>query len=117
MEPLREWWSVDKRKTQQYFQSVLHRTGAAADDCTSELAAQIILNHLSASSMLTIIPLQDWLAISDELKRKKKESERINIPENPNHIWDYRMHISLEQLLQANDLNQKIRDLIESSGR
>ena len=117
MEPLREWWKTDKRTTQQYFQSVLHRTGIAPEDCDSELAEQIIRNHLHASSMLTVIPLQDWLALSDQLKRSDTESERINIPEDPKHVWDYRMHISLEQLLQANDLNQKIRELIERSGR
>jgi len=118
MEPLREWWKLDKQKTQQYFQSVLRKTrGSAPDSCNSALAEQIIMNHLMASSMLTIIPLQDWLALSDQLKRKSTESERINIPDDPKHIWRYRMHISLEQLLQANDLNQKISELIEKSGR
>jgi len=95
----------------------LHRTGIAPDDCGSELAEQILQNHLNASSILTIIPLQDWFALSDELKRKRKKTERINIPENPNHVWDYRMHISLEKLLQANDLNQKICEMIARSGR
>jgi 4-alpha-glucanotransferase len=117
MEPLREWWKADKRKTQQYFQSVLHRTGEAPDKCTAELAEQIIFNHLNASSILTIIPLQDWLALSDKLKRTDTESERINIPETPKHVWDYRLHITLEQLLQADDFNQNIRELIERSGR
>ena len=104
-------------RTQQYYQSVLHRVGDAPDECTSEIAEQIIRNHLHASSMLTIIPLQDWFAFSDELKRTDTVSERINIPENPNHIWNYRMHITLEQLLHANELNQKICEMIESSGR
>jgi 4-alpha-glucanotransferase len=76
------------------------------------------MNHLQAPSMLTIIPLQDWFALSDMLKRMKDvESERINMPVNPRHYWRYRMHISLEQLLQANDLNQKIHEMIDNSGR
>jgi 4-alpha-glucanotransferase len=117
MEPLREWWKADMQKTQHYYTSVLQRSGISPAECTSTLAKQIILNHLNASSMLTVIPLQDWLALSDELKLKKKKSERINIPENPDHYWNYRMHISIEQLLQADGLNQKIRELIERSGR
>ena len=117
MEPLREWWKVDRQKTQHYYQSVLHRAGDAPDECGSELAELVIMNHLHASSMLTIIPLQDWFALSDALKRTDTESERINIPETPNYIWDYRMHITLEQLLHADDLNQKIRKMIASSGR
>ena len=117
MEPLREWWKTDMQRTQRYYQSILHRVGKAPDNCTVELVEQIICNHLNASSMLTIIPLQDWFALDETMKRCEKESERINIPEDSNHTWNYRIHISLEQLLSAHDWNQKIRVMIERSGR
>jgi 4-alpha-glucanotransferase len=35
--------------------------------------------------MLTIIPLQDWLATDDSLKHQDPSAERINIPANPDH--------------------------------
>ena len=118
MEPLRNWWKEDAGRTQHYYESVLHRVGEAPGSCTSELAAQVIINHLNASSILTIIPLQDWFALSDVMKLKKNiESERINIPSNPQHYWRYRMHLTLEKLLQADDLNQQIREMLEKSGR
>jgi 4-alpha-glucanotransferase len=117
MSPLRSWWTENQQDTQHYYESVLHRTGTAPLDCISELAKQIIANHLNAASMLTIIPLQDWLAMEEQLKKRDATSERINIPENPHHYWCYRMHITLEQLLNANDFNRQIRTLIEVSGR
>jgi 4-alpha-glucanotransferase len=68
--------------------------------------------------MLTIIPLQDWFALNDGLRSQKNmDTERINIPENPRHYWRYRIHISLEQLLLSADFNQKIHEMIKSSGR
>ena len=118
MKPLRNWWEEDTQTTQQYYNSVLNKEGKVPTNCTADLAKQIILNHLNASSILTIIPLQDWFALSDTLKQTKDiESERINIPENPRHYWCYRMHCSLEQLLSANELNQKISEMIDNSGR
>jgi 4-alpha-glucanotransferase len=116
-DPLRNWWQENPPRTQHYYQSVLGRIGESPAHCTSELAEQIIMNHLYASSKLTVIPLQDWFALDDTLKQEDIESERINMPENPRHYWRYRMHISLEQLLQPNELNRKIREMIEKSGR
>lgn len=117
MSPLRNWWKEDPDRTQMYYDSVLHRDGKAPDECSSELAKQIISNHLHATSMLTIIPLQDWLAMSDVLKRTDIEKERINIPANPHHYWCYRMHISLEELLSAYDLNMEIKEMLFESSR
>ena len=67
--------------------------------------------------MLTIIPLQDWFAIDDTVKRKDIEAERINVPANSNHYWCYRMHIPLESLLMKEVFNDKVAQLIVASGR
>ena len=74
-------------------------------------------NHLATSSMLTIIPMQDWFAMDDSVKRRDYEAERINVPSDPNHYWCYRMHITLEKLIEADSLNNKIIELIKNSGR
>ena len=68
MSTLRGWWKEDKEKIQRYFNQMLHREGVAPDDCTSDLALQIITQQMEANGMWTILPLQDYLAISDELK-------------------------------------------------
>lgn len=117
MTPLRSWWKEDRAKTQHYYNQVLGHMGNAPEECTADIAQQIIANHLATASMLTIIPLQDWFAMDDSVKRKEYEAERINIPSDPNHYWRYRMHISLERLMQANSLNSTIVELIDKSGR
>ena len=67
--------------------------------------------------MQTIIPMQDGFAMDDSVKRKDYEAERINIPSVSNHYWRYRMHITLEKLIEADSLNNKITELIKNSGR
>jgi 4-alpha-glucanotransferase len=117
MNPLRNWWKEDAERTQAYFRSVLHEEGAAPEECSAGLAARILGRHLNAPSMLTVIPLQDWLSMSDALKRHDAAQERINIPADPHHYWCYRMHLSLEELLQAHDFNREIRAMLSVSGR
>ena len=117
MSPIRSWWKEDREKTQRYYNHVLQRAGEAPAECTAELASQIVANHLGTRSMLTIIPLQDWFAIDDAIKNPDSESERINVPAHSTHYWRYRMHISLEQLLEADDFNEKVGSLVLHSDR
>ncbi|MDR0394252.1 MAG: 4-alpha-glucanotransferase [Tannerella sp.] len=117
MNPLRAWWREDRDKTQRYYNSVLKYEGEAPRECSSAIAEQIISNHLKSSSMLTIIPLQDWFATDDGIKRKDPNAERINIPADPDNEWCYRMHITLDALLRAEGFNNKIKTLITANGR
>jgi 4-alpha-glucanotransferase len=117
MATIRGWWKEDKEKTQRYYNAVLRKEGLAPDECTPEISKEIIRNHLAASSMLTIIPLQDWLAIDEHLRNPGVDAERINVPANPRHYWRYRMHLTIEVLLQAEKLNAEIRELIRWASR
>jgi 4-alpha-glucanotransferase len=67
--------------------------------------------------MLCLLSLQDWLSTDESLRLPDQNAERINIPANPRHYWRYRMHMSIEQLLQADDFNNEISTLIIQSGR
>ncbi len=117
MSPIRNWWKEDPEKTQRYYNNVLQRPGKAPAECTADIAAQILSNHLKTRSMLVILPLQDWMAIDDRIKNPHIENERINVPSNPHHYWRYRMHITLEQLLQADEFIQKVMALINNADR
>jgi 4-alpha-glucanotransferase len=117
MAPLRSWWKEDSEKTQRYYNQALQLPGEAPGECTSAIALRILENNLNAPSMLAIIPFQDWLAIDDDLKRKDCDAERINVPSHAIHYWRYRMHITIEELLGASHLNEKISSLIKNSGR
>ena len=117
MNPIRAWWKEDKNKTQIYYNNILNRNGEAPEDCSAEIAEQIISNHLHASSMLTLIPLQDWFAIDNKIKNHNAYSERINTPANPDNYWCYRMHITLEKLLISSNFNRRIKSMITESER
>ena len=77
----------------------------------------VVANHLAAPSILTILPLQDWLSMDESVRKEDVDSERINIPAIPNHYWRYRMHLSVEELLEKSELNSLIKGMIENSGR
>jgi 4-alpha-glucanotransferase len=117
MSPLRSWWKEDREKTQRYYNDVLHQPGNAPEECTSDIVQRIIENHLNSPSMLAIFPIQDWLATNDSVKQEDYDSERINIPANPTHYWRYRMHITIEDLMKANNLNERVVSMIVNSER
>lgn len=117
MSPIRLWWKEDRAVTQKYYNQILWKQGVAPEECSSDLCWQIIINHLDSPAMLAILPLQDWLSIDDRMKRENAEEERINEPAISQHYWQYRMHLTLEELMEANGLNNRLRVMIESSGR
>ena len=114
---LRMWWDEDPERTQEYYTTMLYRSGNAPHPLPGWLARDIISRHLTCPSMLCIIALQDWLAIDEKLRLPDATAERVNIPANPRHYWRYRMHIDLEDLIAADDFNGNLRELILQSGR
>ena len=116
MSPLRLWWR-DEAERQYYFEKVLGLEGDAPAEATAELCEKIVARHLASPSMLTILPLQDWLSLSEELRSDDIERERINIPAVAHHYWRYRMHLTLEELLSASDCNERVAKLIKEGNR
>lgn len=117
MSTLRGWWKEDPGATQRFYNLILNHTSVAPEEADGHLCEEIIRQHLQGESAFCILSLQDWLSISEKWRNPDIDSERINIPANPRHYWRYRMHLTLEQLLAANDLNRKIRELISITGR
>ena len=117
MPTLRQWWDEDEERTQDYYNSMLYRGGAAPHPLPGWLAKDIVSRHLTSPSMLCLLSLQDWLSIDEQLRLPDANAERINIPANPRHYWRYRMHMTIEQLMQADEFNETIKTLIIQSGR
>ena len=117
MPTLRQWWDEDEERTQDYYNSMLYRGGAAPHPLPGWLAKDIVSRHLTSPSMLCLLSLQDWLSIDEQLRLSDANAERINIPANPRHYWRYRMHMTIEQLMQADEFNETIKTLIIQSGR
>ena len=117
MPTLRQWWDEDKERTQEYFNTMLYRGGNAPHPLPGWLAKDIVSRHLTSPSMLCLLSLQDWLSIDEKLRLPDQNAERINIPANPRHYWRYRMHLTIEDLMQADSFNEEIKTLITQSGR
>jgi 4-alpha-glucanotransferase len=117
MATLRQWWDEDEERSQTYYNTMLHRGGAAPRPLPGWLAKDIVSRHLTSPSMLCLISFQDWMSIDEKLRLPDENAERINIPANPRHYWRYRMHLTIEQLLKADELNNEISTLIIQSGR
>jgi len=117
MAPLRLWWQEDAERTRRYLQALSYPTHNENEEATPEAAECIVRDHLQAASILTVLPLQDWLAIDGSLRAPDPARERINIPADPDHYWRYRMHLTLEELLGAEEFNKKIGAMLRESNR
>ena len=117
MPTLRGWWEEDYEQTNAYYHEVLQKDGDAPAVMPGWLCEEVVARHLYSPSMLCLISWQDWLSIDETLRRPDVASERINVPANPRNYWHYRMHLTLEQLMASDGLNEKIKLLIEHSER
>ena len=117
MPTLRQWWDENIQRTQEYYNTMLHREGPAPHPLPGRLAKDIISRHLTSPSMLCILSIQDWLAIDERLRLPDADAERINIPANPKHYWRYRMHLSIEDLSADKEFMNMMTELISLTGR
>lgn len=117
MATLRQWWDEDMQRTQEYYNTMLYRQGAAPHPLPGWLARDIISRQLTSPSMLCVLSIQDWMAMDEGLRLADADAERINIPANPRHYWRYRMHVNIEDLMENKSFTQNVRALVTESGR
>jgi 4-alpha-glucanotransferase len=117
MSTLRAWWEENREQTQQFYNHVLHLQGEAPAYCEPWICEKIIDMQLESPSMWVILPLQDWLSTDGTIRRQNPQEERINIPANSRHYWRYRMHLTLEELLNKKSFNQMIKRKIRYFNR
>lgn len=117
MSPMRLWWEEVPGRTQRYYATMMQKEGRAPQHLPAHLAEEIIARHLYCPSMLCILSLQDWLAMSGDLRGKDVWSERINAPYDSYNQWKYRMGITIDQLMEARMYNEKVKTMIERSKR
>jgi 4-alpha-glucanotransferase len=117
MSTLRGWWREDSALSQQFYNNVLGFDGAAPEDMDGRVAHAILMQHLCSPSAFALFAWQDWMAMDERLRLADPDAERINVPSNRDHVWNYRMHISLEQLMDERAFNDEVRRMITESGR
>ena len=51
------------------------------------------------------------------VRKEDAKSEQINIPANPYHYWNYRLHCQLETLIDNQDWTEFLKKFIKESKR
>lgn len=116
----RGWWEeISDDMRMRYWTDIMGRSGGErpSEVCSAEVAQWAIEDHLKCPAMWTIFPIQDLLAMDDGLKRKDAKAEQINDPSNPDHVWNYRMHLNIEDVLENHGFMEKIAELNRKHGR
>ncbi|MEQ9427053.1 MAG: 4-alpha-glucanotransferase [Cyclobacteriaceae bacterium] len=114
---IRQWWEEDRDKTQRFYTNILGNHGEAPYYCEPWVVNQIITQHLYSPSMWAIFPIQDLLAMDGDIRRVFPQEEHINHPEIIPHYWRYRLHINMEDLLDEDEFNARLKEMVEQSGR
>ena len=117
MSTIRGWWEEDRQKTQKFYNHELGQWGTAPHFCDAWVNKAIVVQHLNSPGMWSIFQLQDLMGIDKGIRRDNPHEERINVPAIPKYYWRYRMHITLEQLLAADEFNTALLQSLKDSGR
>jgi len=117
MSTIRGWWEENRELSQRFFNEMLGYEGTAPWFCEPWLNRAVIAQHFHSPAMWSIFQLQDLLGSDEKLRRENPNDERINVPANPKHYWQYRVHIALEDLMNAEGFNGDVRKLVAESGR
>ena len=117
MSTLRGWWEESPEVTERFYHHEMRRWGEVPEHAPGWLCKDIVYEHLYSPSMLCILTWQDWTSISEELRNPDVQAERINVPANPHHYWRWRMHITLENLMEQKLFNEEIKEMILESHR
>jgi 4-alpha-glucanotransferase len=117
MSTIRGWWEEDRASIQRFYNNELGQWGDAPYFCDDWINKAIVLQHLYSPAMWSIFQLQDLLGMNERIRRKDPREERINIPAMSKYYWQYRMHLTLEELLKEKDFNESLKQIVEASGR
>ena len=117
MSTLRGWWEEDAGLTADFYHYELGHWGDIPKKAPGWLCKEIVGQHLNSPSLLCILTWQDWTSIDEKLRNSNIEGERINVPANPRHYWRWRMHLTIEKLMERTEFNEEISQMIQESGR
>ncbi len=117
MSTIRGWWEEDRQLTQTFYNRQLGHGGEAPQNCEPWINKQVVEQHLYSPAMWSIFQLQDLMGINADIRFDNPHEERINVPANPTHYWQYRIHLTVEEMMQKHEFNNALKEMITSSGR
>ncbi len=116
MPTLREWWEEDRATTGD-FAWEMFGIASPPEQLTGDIAARVIGQHLRSPAMWAIFPMQDLLAIDEDIRNPDMKIERINVPAIMPFYWRWRMHLDVSALEAAEGFNTRLSGLVRDSGR
>ncbi|GBG70561.1 hypothetical protein CBR_g6687 [Chara braunii] len=114
---MRGWWEEDEGRRQRYHVKVLDKSLPCPAKCTPEISRAIIQQHLDSPSIWAVFPIQDLMALREEYARRPAQEETVNNPRNNRHYWKYRVHVTMDTLLEDHSLVTQLQDMILTSKR
>lgn len=115
---IRGWWEEEPDNVQWFYNHVLRHEGKAPGYASGATVEEVVKQHLDAPSMLCVNPIQDYAGMVDHMPHLLPFEERINVPSNPQQMWRYRVPFNVDDLItHHHELHEKLRGLIDSSGR
>jgi len=117
MTNVRAWWEEDGKVTRDFWYDQLGQRDNPPQFAEPWVCMDILKQHMYSPAMLSIVPLQDYLATDGALRLKDARAERINVPANPKHYWRFRFHLTINQLKNAEEFSSSIARVISESGR
>lgn len=91
----------------------VHQPGMVPENLSPDSVRGILSNMFSSNSLLCILPIQDFFALSNQFYSIPASEERINIPGTVGpHNWSYRIPLKVEDLQSSWTLNFEIRNLV-----
>ena len=117
MSTLRGWWREDKTMSAQFYNRVLGFDGEAPEEMSGVIARAIIAQHLKSPAAFALFAWQDLMAMDERLRLPDPDAERINVPSNRDHLWNYRMHIAVEDMMKERAFNETLMAMIVDSRR
>ncbi len=117
MSTIRGWWEEDLDRAQRFYNNILGHFGEVPHNCESWICREMINQHLYSPAMWAIFPIQDLVAMDENLRNENSVAEQINEPSNPKHYWRFRFHQNMEDMIKARDFNNMLKELVIRSGR
>ncbi len=116
METLRQWWSEDE-EMRSGFAREMFGINSPKPELSGDMAKMIIQQHLASPAMWAVFPLQDLLAMDEDLRSQDIHGERINVPAITPFYWRWRMEMNIERLAKELGFQNGIREMISEAGR
>lgn len=110
-EPLQLWWKNNPDDAREFseFMGWLYE-----EQLSSEHHRQILYASHHTTSIFHINLLQEYLFLIPGMTWSNLEDERINVPGVvSDRNWSYRLHPSIEQLIESDPLRQLMQNLIK----